>query len=516
MATKQSGTAGTADGQAVSRRLSATAEAYAEERGISCRTLERLRVGSGTPYFAKLSREQDALTFFYFANGGEEPTYWKARAAGDEKAFTSMPGGKVSFYNLDAVLAGDLKIVFIVEGEIDAASLVEAGVPTEYVLSVPGAPLESKNDGAERDPPTGYAYVKDALQAGLSAAKKLVFCGDADAVGRNLRQDLARVLGVARYHFVDWPEGVKDANEFLVRFGGAQLLEFVKTTAKPWPVDGLFRLSELPDPPPLVLWNPGFAEWESKIRLARGSFSIVTGQPGHGKTQLWSQIWFQIVQAYDIPIFSTTFETRAKPHMRRTLRTLLSGRLEKDMSEQEKLKADRWIDERYLWGVHPNDRPTLEWWLDMAEVAVVRHGAQIVQLDPWNRLESQRDPRKESETEYIGRCLTEIYAFAQQLNAHVQILAHPAKMDGKQRGKAPELEDISGSKHWDNRVDQGFVVHRKNFFENGQRCTEATLFHRKARFEELGYPCQLKLDFDINTGRYRSMEYDPAGYGKAA
>jgi twinkle protein len=66
--------------------------------------------------------------------------------------------------------------------------------------------------------------------------------------------------------------------------------------------------------------------------------------------------------------------------------------------------ADAWIGEHYLFLQHPDQRPTLEWFLDTAEVTVVRHSARIVQVDPWNRLEAAR-VRDESETDYIGRCL---------------------------------------------------------------------------------------------------------------
>jgi twinkle protein len=93
------------------------------------------------------------------------------------------------------------------------------------------------------------------------------------------------------------------------------------------------------------------------------------------------------------------------------------------------------------------------------------------------------------------------------MNCHVQILAHPAKMDGNRRGKAPELEDISGSKNWDNMVDQGFVVHRPELFDGKERKTGAVLFQRKARFDELGYPCSLHLDFKPEIGKYVSTDY---------
>ena len=68
----------------------------------------------------------------------------------------------------------------------------------------------------------------------------------------------------------------------------------------------------------------------------------------------------------------------------------------------------------------------LQWLLMNAEVAVRRNGAKILQIDPWNRLEASRE-RGESETDYIGRCLRELYSFAVDLDCHVQIIVHPAK-----------------------------------------------------------------------------------------
>jgi twinkle protein len=86
------------------------------------------------------------------------------------------------------------------------------------------------------------------------------------------------------------------------------------------------------------------------------------------------------------------------------------------------------------------------------------------------------------------------------MNCHVQVLAHPAKMEGARRGHAPTLEDIAGAKHWDN------VVHRPLLYEKGAIKTQTD--HRKARFEELGHPCKLFLDFKIKEGKYVSVDYD--------
>lgn len=495
------GIAGTAALQAESPRISTAGIAWAQDRGISAQTLELLGVGSGMTFFPDLERKSEAL-FFRYDDG------WKARSF-PEKSFVAGKGFKLAFWNLARVLAANAPEVYVVEGELDACALVEAGVPPDRILSVPnGAKAKPVDDPKEA---RGYSYVEEALAAGLKRAKKFVWCGDADDSGHALRADMVRLLGAARFWFVDWPEGCKDANDLLKSDGPEALLDRVTDGAQQWPVQGLYRLFDLPEPAPLTLWRPGFAEWESRVMLAPRTLSVVTGHPGHGKTALWCQIWFQIVRAYGIPACIASFETRAKPHLRRQLRTLLTSKLERDMNEEEVHKADNWINDRYLFLVHPDQRPTLEWLLDMAEIAVVRHGARIIQVDPWNRVEAART-RDETETEYIGRCLRTLHVFAHDMNCHVQIVAHPAKMDSVRRGTAPGLEDISGSKNWENMVDQGFVVYRKDVFDGVNRKTECDLMHRKARFDELGYPCKLQMDYQIEFGRYVSLDYKLGGY----
>ena len=128
-------------------------------------------------------------------------------------------------------------------------------------------------------------------------------------------------------------------------------------------------------------------------------------------------------------------------------------------------------------------------------------------IDPWNKLDSDR-PDDLRETEWIGLCLDELMDFARDMGVHVQVIAHPAKaMHVSQRKTHPVLEDISGSKHWDNKADLGLSIHRPAVFKDGQRKTEANLYVLKARYEELGYPCKLALDYDLLEGRFKATDY---------
>lgn len=476
-------------------KVSGAALSFAKDRGISEATLAKLGVASGTTYFPELKRKSDALFWKY-------PGGWKARAV-PEKSFVSEKGFRLSFCNIERVIAANPKRVFIVEGEMDMLALVESGVSENEVLSVPNGAKERPADEPREQ--RGLAYVEEALKQGLNRAEQIIWCGDGDEAGLSLRADMVRIFGAAKFWHVDWPEGCKDANDLLKTDGKEALYALVTEGSLRWPIEGLYRLDELPEPPKLTLWRAGFPEWEGKVALAPRTLSVVTGHPGHGKTQMMAQVWFQVVRAYCVPICVASFETRPKPHLRRQLRTLLTGKLERHMDDAEKDKADRWINDRYLFVVHPDQRPTLEWFLDMAEVAVIRHEAKIIQLDPWNRLEAARG-KDETETEYIGRCLRTLHAFAHDMNCHVQIIAHPAKMDSARKGKPPMLEDISGSKNWDNMVDQGFAVHRPEIFDGTARKTEAAVYQLKARFEELGHPCKLNMNYELENGRYVSTD----------
>jgi twinkle protein len=39
---------------------------------------------------------------------------------------------------------------------------------------------------------------------------------------------------------------------------------------------------------------------------------VVTGHPGHGKTALWNQIWFNVIKRYDVPFCGASNKGRYK------------------------------------------------------------------------------------------------------------------------------------------------------------------------------------------------------------
>lgn len=485
-------------------RISETAKAWLNGRGITDATLSKWPVVSATVGFKGKPKES---VIFNYLRGSERLNY-KARSIVG-KDFTQAKDGTQCFWNLERVMNGAKTDVYIVEGEMDALALAECGIPDEQILSVPGgAPPEKKGEGSDPFTARRYEFVLDALGEGLTA-ERFIICTDNDQPGRLLKQDLVALLGAARCWHVEFPEGIKDANQALMEWGPEDTRLFVVDGAKEWPVVGVYRLEDLPTPPKITLWEPGFPEWERKVMLAPSMLSVFTGYPGHGKTQLSQQLWYNIASKYDVPISLFSAETAAKPYVQRTLRQLHNRQLEYQMDPAGKKRADDWINDHFYFIAHPNSQPRFDWVLDMIEVSAQRYGCRAFVLDPWNKLEDDYDRRTQSETQWIGACLNKLLDAARGLDIHIMVLAHPAKPLADAKKYAPDLYSISGSSMWFNRVDQGFCIHRPEVVgEDGTRKTEAKFLHLKARVQELGYPCSLDLRMDLDSGRYVSTDYE--------
>jgi hypothetical protein len=264
------------DGKAANMKLGQDAINWAGQRGLTKRVLEVARVESGMAQFG--AEQKSAIVFGYYRDG--ERVNYKARSL-EGKEYKQEKGGEQRFYNLDAVLDGNLDVCWITEGEVDCLSLMAAGFPSDSVLSVPtGAPQEASDHPEEA---RKYTYVLDALEQGLNKVGRFIIAVDNDEPGRALRHDLVAVLGRAKCWFIDWPDDIKDANEALQTWGGDDLRAYLQDAQNEWPIKGIYTLDQIPEPAALEIWDCGFPEWEGKIKIASKMVSVVTGVPGHGK-----------------------------------------------------------------------------------------------------------------------------------------------------------------------------------------------------------------------------------------
>ncbi len=478
---------------------------FAAKRGISPKTLEDLKVEGGIAQYG--DRSLESIVFGYYNLDGKRVNY-KARAI-SEKIFKQEKGGEQRFYNLDNVLnSKNLKnnTIYVVEGEMDALALYEAGYGIDCILSVPTGAVASPTEQPEVS--RKYQYVLDALDQGLDQANCFVLLTDNDEPGLALRQDLASILGHGKCKYFDWSDGIKDVNEALLKWGKDEIKWTINEGLCDYPLEGIYSLDDIPQPPKIKLYNPMFG-WNEDVMLGQGMVSVMTGFPGHGKTSFAIQLWTQIAKEYKINIGMYSGETRVKPYVQRNIRTFYHKKLEWEQSDEEKHQADEFIRKHFVFLNHPNNCPNFDWMCDKISDMKARFGMGAFVLDPYNKLETP-EFGKMSETAWIGKCLDHLTNLAKILDIHIMVLAHPAKPDMKMGNSAPTAYQIAGSAHWFNKPDHIFSLWRPKFEnEDGSRCTDSLLTICKTRYEELGYPRILDIQMNLDTGCFeRVIEED--------
>ncbi len=370
----------------------------------------------------------------------------------DEKQHSMDKGGKLCLWNAE-VLSGQGEVI-ITEGEFDALAVMAAGF--ERVVSVPnGAPAERIDDPVNAN---RYGFLWEH-EAALKQIETFVLATDADKPGRALAHDLAAILGPERCKFISYPEGCKDLNEVLLAHGEREVVRLI-AEAKHFPVKGLYQLSDFPEAAELRSMETGIAALDDHLRIVLGSFTVFSGYSNMGKSTVLNTILAHCIDR-DVPVCVASFETAPKPILRDGIaRALIGCSFEQFPHHPQREQAYAQIERRLSVISNSLDDDTdidLDYFLEVARVAVIRHGAKVIVLDPWNELEHKRG-RDETETDYIGRAIRALKRFAKRYNVSLWIVAHPTKPQGK--SGPPGLYDIAGSANWANKADYGLIYHR--------------------------------------------------------
>jgi len=466
------------------------------ERRIPEEVLTRNKIGFGKIWMPQVEGEVDTIQFPYLKSG--EVVNVKSRDG--EKHFRQVSGAEKILFGYDDISD---ESTIIVEGEIDKLSLEVAGF--QNTVSVPdGAPpAESKNYSSKFD---FLENCKDRLEP----VKKFIIAVDNDGPGKKLEDELARRLGRERCSIVTWQQGCKDANEVLVKHGAERLKQCIEN-AQPCPVEGLFSVGDISERI-LDLYDRGLQGGADVGWLALGKFysvrpgefTVVTGIPSHGKSELIdamlinlaeSEGWhFGICSPENYPLerhAAKLIEKRARKPFRR-------GPTER-LTSAELLKTSGWLDEHFTFLMPDENELTVDGILSLAKALVYRKGIKGLVIDPWNELDHSR-PASLSETEYISQSLTRIRRFARTHGVHVWLIAHPTKLYKDNSGKypVPSPYDISGSAHWRNKADNCLTIWR----DLSTHTREVQVHAQKIRFKEVGSIGLARLNYDFLTGRY--------------
>lgn len=379
-----------------------------------------------------------------------------------EKGFEMDKGGKLCLWNADVLSAGGE--IIITEGEMDALAVMTAG--HDKVVSVPnGAPKDRAPDPftAKR-----YAFMWESEDA-LNKCDSFVIATDADEPGRAMAMDLASILGPERCKFVQYPAGCKDLNDVLMQKGSAEVTRCI-VEAKPVPVVGLYRMSDFPDMQELPSMETGIDCLDPLMSIVLGSITIFSGFSNMGKSTVLNTILASAMMK-GVNICLASFETAPKPILKNELaRALIGCSFDDFPKHQHRQKAYDVIEKQVSFISNSLDDATeitLEQYLELCRISVVRDGAKIIVLDPWNEIEHKRNSG-ETETDYIGRAIRMMKRFARRYNVSLWVVAHPTKPQKLKDGTVPvpNLYDISGSAHWSNKADYGLIYHREDKTQN--------------------------------------------------
>jgi len=343
--------------------------------------------------------------------------------------------------------------VLITEGEVDAMS-VDQMCPDIPTLSMPtgASNLDWINNDYER----------------LQQFEKIYILTDMDTAGEQAAQKIAKRLGLTRCFRVSLPSGYKDANDYLQskehgKPDFSQLLDEAKT----YDPKQLRSVSE---------FTGGIAEeierfkqesesnnfiWpELPFRFRHGEMTVVTGYPGHGKSQCVYQMVLHEMMENNRRVCIASFEIPAK-NMLFNLMWMHFGRSPQADTFTEALK----VFEDKLWFIE-SDEDTTASWSTLKEdflYANKRFGCDFFVVDALMHITKKGDAEG---TDLVAK---QAAKFCVNNDTSMLLICHA---DAKKRGNdhVPDVEDVLGGQGIGGAAHNVVSVWRN---KNKERETEA-------------------------------------------
>lgn len=455
------------------------------QRNITQDVLKEMRISQSSIFMPQVSQTVGCLCFNYFRDGQLINVKYRDR----NKNFRMHKDAELILYNFDGI--NGQKEIFITEGECDALVMIQAGF--KNTCSVPNGANSKKNK---------LEYM-DSCWMAFEKAEAVYIMTDNDDPGNQLADELARRIGPERCYRIK--HEYKDVNDAL-NAGQKITREWLMSKATFYPIvgvqtadtywDGLIHVRKNGFPKG---WKPRGA-FGTKLSIHPGYQSIITGIPGHGKSEHLDQILIELALDYNLRgAFFSPENFPTDIHLIKIIEKL-SGKNFWSMTISEIEQHREWITEHFYF-IFPEDGFELKNILNHVRMAVTRYGINWYVIDPWNKLEHQYEG---SETSYISRCLDEMDLFNKKYNVHGFLVAHPTKMEKDKNNNylVPNLYSISGSAHFFNKASLGWTVYKV-----GQGLSDVHV--QKVKFKYWGEIGLVNYVWNSDNGRYFDNSVTP-------
>lgn len=449
------------------------------ERCIGAKTIEAYKLGAKNNYVYFPSFVGDVLT--------NDKSLCLDRDEKGKKIIYATKGTAQILFGWQAI-PKDAKEVAITEGEIDALSLYELGVPA---LSVPGGAGGHKS---------WYELEKERLQR----FDRIYVCMDSDEEGQKGAKQIAELIG-PRASIVTLP--CKDANEFLTsKDNDGDIYKYFRKAVISG-IDGFhvlgdywgdvydyFFLGDIAQPGYEAMW-PSLA---SNFKFRHNELTIWTGYNGHGKSQILGQIAIELMKQ-GAKVCVASLEMPPRILIARMIRQICGT---KEPSVEQFQSARKQIEKKLF--IYEKTRSfTAQNMLNMMGVVFKEFGTDVFIIDSLMKCGMEEDDYNSQKLFVEDLC-----DFKNANQCQVHLVVHPRK--AKDEYVSPGKMDIKGTGAVSDLADNVFSVWR-NKNKDGQKKHDSELTCYKQRNGD--WEGVVKLDFDHKSYIYSEyIDVIPANF----
>ena len=399
-------------------------------RGLTPETISAFRI-------AEQVRNGKTYAVFPYLRDGELVNV-KYRNIAEKKDMRQEGGAEPCLFGWH-LIDPKARTVAICEGEIDAMTLHQMGVPALSVNAGAGNHQWLENDWERLD----------------RFSEILVFF-DSDEAGKKGAQELVRRLGLERCRVVNLPE--KDANEYLQKGAcGEDFWQCIKQ-AKPLDPEELRQASDFISKVKSMFYPAQDDSRDPVLRLDKdldwfefrtGELTVWTGYNGHGKSLMLSQVLLGLMaQGERVMVFSG--EMTPERQLKRTVKQATGL----DRPSPAYIDAvGVWIhDKQWLFNVVGS--ASIDRLLAVFLYANKRYGMRHFVIDSLMMTDVPEDGSGAMTAQKDA--MRKLGDFCRRNGVHVHLVAHPRKGQDETRG--PGKLDVAGSSKITDGADNVFTV----------------------------------------------------------